>query len=85
MACSADRWHAFAKGSNIHERRVAADMWMALCSPRYVSASGGPHRTRAPDEQQASDDELQRRALPRIAIANRGGDAVVVRGGERID
>jgi hypothetical protein len=37
------------------------------------------------DEQRALGDELQRRALPPECDRQRGGDAVVVRGADRID
>jgi hypothetical protein len=50
-----------------------------------ASASATEPQTFAADEQRASGDELQPRALPPQSDRQRGGDVVVVRVEERID
>jgi len=50
-----------------------------------ASVDASSDQTPAPDEQRASGEELQPRALPPECGRQRGADAVVVRVEERID
>lgn len=68
-------------GYHLSQRSVDARLGdVALSLARKRSSEAPPDNTPATDEQQASGNELQPRALPAQCDRQRGRDAVVVRG-----